>query len=134
MDRSAISNVLANDPDYQVARELGLEAKLAAREAEVEAATDPRHVPRARELLSHARWRAERECPARWGQRSIVAVEHSSPDAAQILGAAADLVRALERRRVSVIPVGIVAASAGAEPSADLADQSRVVADVASSE
>ena len=71
----AISNALANDPEYQVAREFGLEAKLAEREKIVEDCADPRDVPRARELLSHARWRAEREAPHRWGQKSELKVD-----------------------------------------------------------
>ena len=67
----AISNVLAEDPDYQAARETGLEAKMAARESELELA-EPATVPRARELLSHQRWRCEREAPHRWGQKGTV--------------------------------------------------------------
>jgi len=42
------------------------------RERELEAAADSVAVARARELLSHARWRAEREHPTRWGQRQQV--------------------------------------------------------------
>jgi hypothetical protein len=71
-----ISNYLAQDPEYQQARELGLAAKLADRERELECA-EPEYVPRARELLSHARWRAEREAPHLWGQHNRLTVEHS---------------------------------------------------------
>ena len=67
----SISDYLANDPEYQAAREAGLEAKMAAREAQMELAAKD-DVPRARELLSHARWRAEREAPHRWGQKHEV--------------------------------------------------------------
>ena len=100
----SISDYLANDPDYRAAREFGLEAKLACREAEVESARDPRDVPRARELLSHARWRAERECPQRWGQRVI------AQPTAQInitIGVVRDGYQA--RVVADVIPRGIVA-------------------------
>lgn len=101
----AISNHLANDPEYQNAREFGLEAKLAAREAEVEAERNPKLVPRARELLSHARWRAERECPARWGQKSHVEISGS------VTIDRADRLRRARERIVQgeVIPPGIVA-------------------------
>lgn len=71
-----LSDYLANDPDYILARESGLEARLEARERELECA-EPEYVPRARELLSHARWRAEREAPHRWGQHNRLTVEHS---------------------------------------------------------
>ena len=64
----AISNALAKDPEYQQAREWGLASRLDQREEELEQ-SEPAYVPRARELLSHARWRAERECPARWGAK-----------------------------------------------------------------
>ena len=67
----AISNALAADPEYQAAREIGLEAKLATREETLESAA-PLDVPRARELLSHARWRAEREAPHRWGPKQEI--------------------------------------------------------------
>lgn len=69
---SAISHVLAKDPEYIAAREEGLEARMDKREAELESADSSLKVARARELLSHARWRAEREAPARWGQKSEV--------------------------------------------------------------
>ena len=67
----AISNQLANDPEYQSARESGLAARLDQRESEMEVA-DREDVPRARELLNHARWRAERECPRRWGAKQEI--------------------------------------------------------------
>jgi len=74
---AGISRILADDPEYREARETGLEARMDTREAELEAASESVTVARARELLSHARWRAERECPHRWGQRSHVTVEHA---------------------------------------------------------
>lgn len=65
---TAISNALSSDPEYQRAREWSLDSRMVRRESELESA-DPASVPRARELLSHARWRAEREAPHRWGQK-----------------------------------------------------------------
>lgn len=67
----AISNALADDPDYRAARESGLAERLDIREVEMEGAA-PVDVPRARELLSHARWRAEREAPKRWGAKTEI--------------------------------------------------------------
>jgi hypothetical protein len=67
---ASLSKYLASDPDYQAARELGLESRMDQREEELESANDSVTVARARELLSHARWRAERECPKRWGAQN----------------------------------------------------------------
>lgn len=89
----SISDYLADDPEYRAAREYGLEARMAQREGELEVAPKD-DVPRARELLSHARWRAEREAPHRWGPKQeikqdttisiqVVRYAQSGPDAAQ---------------------------------------------------
>ena len=72
----AITNSFRDDPEYLTAREIGAESKMEIRERELEAAEDSVAVARARELLSHARWRAEREHPTRWGQRQQV--EHGA--------------------------------------------------------
>ena len=72
----AISNALRDDPEYLTAREVGVESRMELRERELEAAEDSVSVARARELLSHSRWRAEREFPDRWGQRNQLKVEH----------------------------------------------------------
>ena len=61
---AALSLVLSKDPEYQAARQNGLDAKLEQRESELEIAPDGLTVARARELLSHARWRAERLNPS----------------------------------------------------------------------
>jgi hypothetical protein len=72
---SAIVNVLADDPEYRAAREVGALVRIETRETEMESADDSVTVARARELLSHARWRAEREFPARWGQKTETKVD-----------------------------------------------------------
>lgn len=72
---AAISQVLSKDPDYRSAMETGLAVQIETREEELEVAGNALNLARARELLSHARWRAERECPARWGQHQHI--EHS---------------------------------------------------------
>jgi len=65
---AALSLVLSKDPEYISARHSGLEAKLEQRETELENAPDGLTIARARELLSHARWRAERLNSAVYGQ------------------------------------------------------------------
>ena len=71
---NAITNVLVDDPDYQLARVSGLESRLDQREHELEESNDQVSVSRARELLSHARWRCEREAPHKWGAKQIMAL------------------------------------------------------------
>jgi ubiquinone biosynthesis protein UbiJ len=75
---AAIINALGNDPEYHDARKVAVEVRIEKREGELEVAGDSVTVARARELLSHARWRAEREFPDRWGQRNHVTVDHRS--------------------------------------------------------
>ena len=65
----AISQQLADDPEYQIAMIAGLDSKLEQREAEIESADDLLKLARGRELLSHARWRAERLNSALYGQK-----------------------------------------------------------------
>lgn len=74
---SAISNYLSHDPEYVAARLAGTKVRLEQRERELQDAPDSVTVARARELLSHARWRAEREFPEHWGQHNRLTVEHS---------------------------------------------------------
>ena len=71
-NHSAIINRLGAGEDYKLALKVGSEARLETREAELEKADDSVTVSRARELLSHARWRAERIDPDRWGAKSNV--------------------------------------------------------------
>lgn len=77
---AAISQQLAKDPEYEAAMAAGLEAKMDQREMELECADDGLKVARARELLSHARWRAERRLPHLYGQqRPAIAVQTEGP-------------------------------------------------------
>ncbi len=75
VSRQVISRYLANDPDYQAAFTEALDSRLDQRESELEQANDQLSLARARELLSHARWRAERLNPSRYGQRPSVAIQ-----------------------------------------------------------
>lgn len=70
--RFSISRRMTHDADYQAAMTEGLEARLELREQELEGATDPVCLARTRELLSHARWRAERLNSSKYGQRPTV--------------------------------------------------------------
>lgn len=75
ISRQVITRYLADDPDYQAAFQIALESRLDDRESELEQASDQLSLARARELLSHARWRAERLNPSRYGQRPTVAIQ-----------------------------------------------------------
>jgi hypothetical protein len=69
---AAISLYLADDPEYRLAREIGAQTRMELREEQLEKAKTSLTVARARELLSHARWRAEREFPHKWGPKQEV--------------------------------------------------------------
>ena len=98
----AISNALADDPDYQAARVSGLAERMDLRERELEQ-SDPTNVPRARELLSHARWRAEREAPRVWGAKQTEITINTGVSMDQALGQSA--MALLDRMRtVSDVP------------------------------
>lgn len=100
---AAISKHLANDPDYQEARAASVEARMDIRETDLENAEDSVTVARARELLSHARWRAEREFPGKWGQKnqSISVVVQVSAD--ELVGSAEDLLKSVAASREKVV-------------------------------
>jgi hypothetical protein len=68
----AISKQLVDDPDYVMARQSSLDARMALREGELEAAETMIDVNKSSALLRHAMWRAEREAPSLWGQKSEV--------------------------------------------------------------
>ena len=68
----AISQYLANDPEYVAARESGAERRLAEQYRALEGAAEPLSLARARETFRAASWFAEREFPHRWGQKSEV--------------------------------------------------------------
>jgi len=67
---AAISQQLVNDPDYTTAQVLFVEARMDKRESEMESAPDQLNVTRARELLLHSRWLAERLAPDKYGKDS----------------------------------------------------------------
>lgn len=57
---STLSSALTSDPDYRKAIGQSAWAKLEMREQQMESATEQTDITRQRELLSHARWMAER--------------------------------------------------------------------------
>ena len=86
ISQPAISKALASDPDYIAARETGTLTRIERWEGEleeIEGSTPAVIVARVREGLSHARWRAEREFPQRWGQRTQIDLTVNIGDALQ---------------------------------------------------
>ena len=69
---AAISQQLAKDPEYRKARETGVEARLERQYGKMAAAEDALTLARARESFKAASWFAEREFPARWGNRTQI--------------------------------------------------------------
>jgi hypothetical protein len=97
----AISNRLSDDPEYKAAREASLECRMDNKERDLEVlALDPdvslARIAIQRELLSHARWRAERECKARWGKESQVININTNASVESLLSnRAADLLNSI---------------------------------------
>ena len=69
VSHQALSEPLKDDPDYIAAMDASLDVRMDQREDQLEEAQDQLAVARARELLSHARFRAERLAPQRWGKQ-----------------------------------------------------------------
>jgi len=72
--QQAISKQLLNDPEWIEARMSGALARIEHWEKEIEAineGTSQVMLGRAKEMLSHARWRAEREFPSQWGGNKV---------------------------------------------------------------
>ena len=74
VSQAAISKQLLKDPEWIDARMSGALARIEHWEKEIEAineGTSQVMLGRAKEMLSHARWRAEREFPSQWGGAKI---------------------------------------------------------------
>ena len=65
---AAISNQLANDPEYMAAREHGIAQRLDEDYRAIRSANDMLGVSRARECFRATSWFAEREFRQRWGR------------------------------------------------------------------
>lgn len=70
---AVISQYLASDPEYQKAKESGIEQQLEYWQSMIETADSPLNLARAREAFRAASWRGEREHPRRWGQKQEIA-------------------------------------------------------------
>ena len=74
VSHAAISKQLSSDPEYIEARMSGALARIEYWEKEVEAintGSSQVELGRAKEMLSHHRWRAEREFPSQWGGHKL---------------------------------------------------------------
>jgi len=74
VSHAAISKQLSSDPEYIQARMSGALARIEHWEKEIEAinaGSSQVELGRAKELLSHHRWMAEREFPSQWGGAKI---------------------------------------------------------------
>ncbi len=74
VSQAAISKQLLKNPEWIDARMSGALSRIEYWEKEVEAinaGSSQVELGRAKEMLSHARWRAEREFPSQWGGAKI---------------------------------------------------------------
>jgi len=90
VSQQAISKQLLSDPEWIEARMSGTLARIEYWEKEIEAINEgtPQVVlGRAREMLAHARWRAEKEFPSQWGgnKLNINIGERSAPTTSEAL-------------------------------------------------
>lgn len=82
---TAIFHRVMKLPEYREKLEVGLELRMDAREAQLEAAESNVHVTRADRLLGHARWLAERCAPARFGAQQKVTGADGGPLTVRII-------------------------------------------------
>lgn len=85
--KQAVSLRLRKHPEYRQALETRYEQQLDQAQADLERASEPLDIARAREIFRAAAWRAEREFPERWGARaqgvgSAVVHVHIAPSSA----------------------------------------------------
>jgi IS30 family transposase len=69
---SSIYRQLAKHPEYEQAKEEAWHFRLDDALQEIEKAPDPCTLARARERFRAIAWRAERECPGKWGQKTQI--------------------------------------------------------------
>jgi len=72
--QQAISKQLLSDPEWREARMSGALARIEYWEKEIEAinaGSSQVELGRAKELLAHHRWKAEREFPTQWGGAKV---------------------------------------------------------------
>ena len=69
---SSVYRQLAKHPEYEQAKEEAWHFRLDDALQEIEKAPDPCTLARARERFRAVAWRAERECPGKWGQKTQI--------------------------------------------------------------
>lgn len=80
----AISQVLAKDPEYKLAREIGAERRLEKYQDGLDQSADALSLARAREGFKAQAWRCEREFPARWGAKNTQTLDLQGANGQQI--------------------------------------------------
>lgn len=83
IDKRRLSEILRKHPDYALAKECAIETQLDEAEARLGDSTSD--IARAREQWRAATWRAERECPARWGQTTKLTGADGGPIQVQVV-------------------------------------------------
>ena len=83
IDKRRLSEILRKHPDYALAKECAIETQLD--EAEERLGDSASDIARAREQWRAATWRAERECPARWGQVNKLTGPDGGPIQVQVV-------------------------------------------------
>ena len=85
VEKSAIYHRFRDNPAYQIARRYGAEVRLESSEREIQEATDPFTLSRARERFRAVAWRAEREHADRWGVKQQLTGPDGGPVQVQIV-------------------------------------------------
>ena len=86
INRVSISAALAADPEYKAAQAEAIDARLEQAEAALMNSEDGLSLGRNRELLSHARWRAERMLPHIYARpSSAVQINSDGPATVKII-------------------------------------------------
>jgi hypothetical protein len=77
IDKRRLSEKLRQCPGYEEAKQECIDTQLEEAQIALKEARDSADIARAREMFRAAAWRAEREHPARWGQKTHVTVEQT---------------------------------------------------------
>lgn len=77
--RQRLSQILTQHPEYKLAKKSQLESRLDEAQGELDSASDALSLARAREKFRAAAWRAERECPGEWGNRTQISGTDGQP-------------------------------------------------------
>lgn len=77
IDKRRLSEYLRKHPDYASAKKTSIQVQIEDAQLALSLAREASDIARAREMFRAAAWRAERECPDEWGQRTHVTVEHT---------------------------------------------------------